>query len=148
MTGITLINSRLAMINESFSYLVHLYILFRDVFAEYSRAIGSLVNRVLGLMSRGLGLEKDCLVKRIGERPNFYCYANYYPPCPEPELTLGLKEHSDITAITVLQQPDGVTGLHVKKDGNWVAVDPVPGALLIIVADQTQVQHLEYDLYD
>ncbi|KAI4314394.1 hypothetical protein L6164_027307 [Bauhinia variegata] len=112
---------------------------YRDVFAEYAREIGALMSMLFGLMSQGLGLEKDCIEKRVGDRPNLYSLANYYPPCPQPELTLGLNEHNDITALTVLLQLDGVTGLQVYKDGNWVTVEPVPGALVIILPDQMQV---------
>ncbi|RDX83246.1 Flavanone 3-dioxygenase 2, partial [Mucuna pruriens] len=111
---------------------------YRGVFAAYAREIGSLVNRLLSLMSKGLGLEEDSLVRRLGERPNLYSQANYYPPCPAPELTMGMNEHNDITGLTILQQFDGVPGLQVKYDGNWLAVDPVPGALVIILADQMQ----------
>ncbi|KAJ1396688.1 Oxoglutarate/iron-dependent dioxygenase [Sesbania bispinosa] len=52
---------------------------------------------------------------------------------------MGLNKHNDITALTILNQLDGVPGLQVKYDGNWVAVDPVPDALVIILADQMQV---------
>ncbi|KAK7360586.1 hypothetical protein VNO77_02593 [Canavalia gladiata] len=112
---------------------------YRDVFGAYAKEIGTLMNRLLSLMSKGLGLEEGSLVKRLGDRPNFYSQANYYPPCPEPDLTMGLNEHTDITALTILQQLDQVPGLQVKCDENWVAVDPVPGALVIVLADQMQV---------
>ncbi|XP_019439227.1 PREDICTED: protein DMR6-LIKE OXYGENASE 1-like [Lupinus angustifolius] len=112
---------------------------YREVFSAYAKEIGTLMNKVLRLMSKGLGLEEDTLVKRLEERPNFYSQANYYPPCPEPELTMGLNEHNDITALTILQQFDGVSGLQVKYDGKWIQVDPIPGALVIILADQMQV---------
>ncbi|XP_020205828.1 flavanone 3-dioxygenase 2 [Cajanus cajan] len=112
---------------------------YRDVFTAYAREIGCLMNRLFSLMSKGLGLEENSIVRKLGERPNHYSQANYYPPCPEPELTMGLNEHNDITALTILQQLDGVSGLQVKYDENWVAVDPVPGALVIILADQMQV---------
>jgi len=31
---------------------------------------------------------------------------SYYPPCPQPKLTLGLQEHSDMGAITLLTQDE------------------------------------------
>jgi isopenicillin N synthase-like dioxygenase len=65
--------------------------------------------------------------------------ANFYPPCPDPELTLGLAVHTDLTALKVLRQTEGVTGLQVLKDGNWVAFDPVPVAFVINLGDQIQV---------
>ena len=60
---------------------------------------------------------------------------------------MGLNEHNDITAITILQQLDGVHGLQVNLDGNWVAVDPIPGALVIFLADQMQVIYNVCQLY-
>ncbi|CAL0312995.1 unnamed protein product [Lupinus luteus] len=131
---------------------------YREAFVAYAREIGTLMNRLLRLMSKGLGLQEDSIVKRLEERPKFYSQTNYYPPCPEPELTMGLNEHNDITALTILQQFDGVSGLQVKHDGKWMEVDPIPGALVIIIADQMQVcipldcghgcGYCDYDYYD
>ncbi|KAB1207841.1 1-aminocyclopropane-1-carboxylate oxidase 5 [Morella rubra] len=90
--------------------------------------VSALVDRLLRLISQALGLEKDCLQKRLGETPARTAQANFYPPCPDPELTLGLAVHTDLRALTVLRQSTEVTGLQVIKDGKWVAVDPVPNA--------------------
>ncbi|KAJ7953549.1 2-oxoglutarate and Fe(II)-dependent oxygenase superfamily protein [Quillaja saponaria] len=38
---------------------------YRDVFSEYAREIGTLMNRLLSLISQGLGLDEDCLLKRL-----------------------------------------------------------------------------------
>uniref|UniRef100_A0A5B7BLW1 Putative flavonol synthase/flavanone 3-hydroxylase-like n=1 Tax=Davidia involucrata TaxID=16924 RepID=A0A5B7BLW1_DAVIN len=113
---------------------------YREVAAEYAKEIGALTSRLLSLISHGLGLDKDCLEKRIGENPRLVSQANYYPPCPDPELTLGLAAHTDLNALTILRQSEGVTGLQVLiKDGKWVAVDPVPTAFVINLGDQIQV---------
>ncbi|TQD89895.1 hypothetical protein C1H46_024526 [Malus baccata] len=63
---------------------------------------------------------------------------NYYPTCPDPELTVGIGRHSDMGNLTVLLQ-DGIGGLYVKleeeldtgKKGEWTEITPVPGALVI-----------------
>ncbi|KAJ7953550.1 Oxoglutarate/iron-dependent dioxygenase [Quillaja saponaria] len=112
---------------------------YREAFTEYAKEIRSLMNRLLSLISQGLGLQKDCLQKRLGEEPILKAQANYYPPCPDPELTLGLAVHTDLNALTVLMQSEGVTGLQVIKDGKWVAVDPVPNAFIVNLGDQIQV---------
>ena len=67
---------------------------------------------------------------------------NYYPPCPSPELALGVGRHRDIGVLTVLAQ-DEVGGLQVKRriDGEWVGVKPTPGAFIINVGDVMQVTH-------
>eukprot|EP01018_Ginkgo_biloba_P028713 Gb_33332 [translate_table: standard] len=49
---------------------------------------------------------------------------NYYPQCPDPELTFGLPPHSDPNVITVLLQ-DEVSGLQVLENQQWIAVHPI-----------------------
>ncbi|KAJ0798958.1 putative flavanone 3-dioxygenase [Helianthus annuus] len=63
---------------------------------------------------------------------------NYYPPCPQPDLTYGLPGHTDGNLITILLQ-DEVPGLQVMRDGHWVAVRPVPNTFIINIGDQMQV---------
>ncbi|KAK9276432.1 hypothetical protein L1049_005965 [Liquidambar formosana] len=112
---------------------------YREVIGAYAKVIGALMNRLLSLISQGLGLEKDFLQRKLGEKPSLNAQANYYPPCPDPELTLGLAAHTDIGGLTILRQLEGVTGLQVIKDGKWVAVEPVPNAFVINVGHQIQV---------
>lgn len=95
-------------------------------------------SRLLGLISVGLGLEEDCLLKKLGEQPRQRAQANFYPPCPDPELTMGLTEHTDLNALTVLLQSE-VSGLQVNKDGKWISVPFIPNAFVINVADQIEV---------
>jgi len=56
---------------------------------------------------------------------------NYYPPCPQPDLVMGLNPHSDGGAITVLLQANEIEGLQVKKDGLWIPIKPLPNAFII-----------------
>jgi len=70
---------------------------------------------------------------------------NYYPACPNPDLTVGVGRHSDMGAITVLLQ-DGIGGLYVKVDQQnnadkeeWLEIPPIPGALVINIGDTLQV---------
>ncbi|EHA8591893.1 putative Flavanone 3-dioxygenase 2 [Cocos nucifera] len=63
---------------------------------------------------------------------------NYYPQCPEPELTYGLQAHTDPNALTILLQDQNVAGLQVLKDGKWIRVDPHPNAFVINIGDQLQ----------
>ncbi|RDX69668.1 Feruloyl CoA ortho-hydroxylase 2, partial [Mucuna pruriens] len=70
---------------------------------------------------------------------------NYYPPCPNPDLTVGVGRHSDVGTITVLLQ-DGIGGLYVKMEqdndagkGEWVEIPPIPGALVVNIGDILQI---------
>ncbi|KAL2547121.1 2-oxoglutarate (2OG) and Fe(II)-dependent oxygenase superfamily protein [Forsythia ovata] len=112
---------------------------YREIATEYAKEIGSLMNQLLSLISMGLGLEKDFLQKSLGQNPRLVSQCNFYPPCPDPELTLGLPTHTDLNALTILLQSQGVTGLQAIKTGEWIAVDPVPDALVINLGDQIQV---------
>ena len=71
---------------------------------------------------------------------------NFYPTCPNPDLTVGVGRHSDMGILTVLLQ-DGIGGLYIKleqeepeKEGEWMEIPPVPGALVINVGDTLQVR--------
>ncbi|KAI3467804.1 hypothetical protein Pfo_024467 [Paulownia fortunei] len=110
---------------------------YRKVVAEYSDQMNALAEKLLGLISKSLGLPSSCIKDAVGE---FYqnITVSYYPPCPQPELTLGLQSHSDIGAITLLIQDD-VGGLEVSKDGEWIFVNPLDDAVFVILADQTEI---------
>lgn len=65
---------------------------------------------------------------------------NYYPVCPNPELTVGVGRHSDVSTLTILLQ-DEIGGLYVRgTDGdNWIHVPPINGSLVINVGDALQI---------
>lgn len=111
---------------------------YRQVVTKYSDQMGSLARDVLGLVSESLGLPTQCIEEVVGEIYQNITFS-YYPPCPQPELTLGLQAHSDMGAITLLIQ-DEVGGLEVMKDGEWVVVQPLgDDAIVVLLADQTEV---------
>lgn len=64
---------------------------------------------------------------------------NYYPKCPQPELTLGLSPHSDPGVITVLLADEHVKGCQVKIGDSWVDIKPINGAFIVNIGDQIQV---------
>ncbi|OIW02362.1 hypothetical protein TanjilG_08509 [Lupinus angustifolius] len=110
---------------------------FREDVAEYSRNMRRLSMTLVEAISESLGLEKDYIDKALGKHGQ-HMAINYYPPCPEPELTYGLPAHTDPNAITILLQ-NHVPGLQVLKDGNWLTVNPVPNTFIINIGDQIQV---------
>ncbi|CAK9321152.1 unnamed protein product [Citrullus colocynthis] len=64
---------------------------------------------------------------------------NYYPPCPEPDKAIGISAHSDADALTVLYQLNEAEGLQIRKDGRWVAVKPLPNALVVNIGDIMEI---------
>ncbi|XP_059066720.1 protein DMR6-LIKE OXYGENASE 1 [Cryptomeria japonica] len=93
--------------------------------------------KLLAAISKALGQDSDYLNEIFG-KPSQVLRINYYPACPNPDVTFGMVPHSDPGGITVLMQGD-VSGLQVLKDGKWFAVKPTPNAFVADVADQIEV---------
>ncbi|KAL5989909.1 hypothetical protein ACLOJK_010804 [Asimina triloba] len=110
---------------------------YREVIAEYSDCMKLLAQKLLTIISESLSLPSSYIEEAIGD-----VYQNitisFYPPCPQPELALGLQAHSDMGTITLLTQ-DEVGGLEVRKDNEWITVQPISDAIIVILADQTEI---------
>ncbi|KAK0586709.1 hypothetical protein LWI29_011090 [Acer saccharum] len=110
---------------------------FKEHVAEYCTSVRGLILRLLEAISESLGLQRDYIDKKMTKHGQ-HMALNYYPPCPEPELTYGLPGHTDPNLITLLLQDD-VPGLQVLRNGKWVAVNPIPNTFIVNIGDQMQV---------
>ncbi|KAL3638800.1 iron ascorbate-dependent oxidoreductase [Castilleja foliolosa] len=112
---------------------------YRAAVEEYAKHLHEVVNKLLKCLSLGVGLEAEELRAAIGGEETVYnMKINYYPPCPRPELALGVPAHSDMCAITILV-PNQVQGLQVFKDDFWHDVRYIPNALIIHIGDQIEI---------
>jgi isopenicillin N synthase-like dioxygenase len=113
---------------------------YRTRMKEYCEETLQLCRTLLSVFSENLGLPPDHLNEAFGREDGIgICVrANYYPVCPQPELTYGLFPHSDPGGITILLQDD-VVGLQVRKGDYWVPVPPVADALTINLGDQMEI---------
>lgn len=109
--------------------------------AEYGREVVKLGGKLMKAFSMNLGLEDDFLLNSFGGEENVgACLrVNYYPKCPQPDLTLGLSPHSDPGGMTILLPDENVAGLQVRRNDSWVTVKPAPNAFIINIGDQIQV---------
>ncbi|CAO2211258.1 unnamed protein product [Urochloa humidicola] len=104
----------------------------RDVAAEYSAKTRGLLLQLAEAVSESLGLDGGRISEAI-------LVANHYPPCTGPDgVGMGLPAHSDHGLLTLLFQ-NGVDGLQVEHDGQWLLAKPLPGAFFVIAGDQLEV---------
>nr|AEF14415.1 flavanone 3-hydroxylase [Onobrychis viciifolia] len=108
---------------------------WKEVTEEYSEKLMGLACKLLEVLSEAMGLEKEALTKACVDMDQ-KVVINYYPKCPEPDLTLGLKRHTDPGTITLLLQ-DQVGGLQATKDNGktWITVQPIEGAFVVNLGD-------------
>ncbi|KAH0465979.1 hypothetical protein IEQ34_006082 [Dendrobium chrysotoxum] len=112
----------------------------KETIERYAVEMKGLTEKIFGLITEGLGLEYDYLNGGLSGEP-MVSHVNYYPPCPDPSLTLGLAKHCDPGLVTLLLQGD-VSGLQILCNGEWRAVDPVPNAIIVIYGHQMECMRL------
>ncbi|XP_056172100.1 1-aminocyclopropane-1-carboxylate oxidase homolog 12-like [Syzygium oleosum] len=109
---------------------------------KYSKHVMRQGSRLLELLSEALGLHPNHLKEmECGKGHAIVCH--YYPPCPQPELTLSVTKHSDDFLTIRLQ--DQIGGLKVLHENQWIDVPPIPGALVINIGDLLQNLYIRPD---
>ncbi|KAK0583136.1 hypothetical protein LWI29_033711 [Acer saccharum] len=111
----------------------------KEASEEYVKELEKLAFKLMELIALSLGLPANRFHSFFRDQTT-RVRINHYPPCPAPDLTLGVGRHKDGGALTILFQDD-VGGLQVKRksDGEWVTVKPTPDAYIVNVGDIIQV---------
>ncbi|KQK19351.1 hypothetical protein BRADI_1g47810v3 [Brachypodium distachyon] len=69
---------------------------FRDDLHELTLKSKRIRHNILRAIAKLLELDKDCLVNQFNNKAPTYARFNFEPPCPRPDLVLGIKPHSDV----------------------------------------------------
>ncbi|KAI3816173.1 hypothetical protein L1987_15864 [Smallanthus sonchifolius] len=107
----------------------------REAVGDYSTKTRHLYQRVMEAILESLGVMNE---PAMSEEGNQLMMVNWYPECPQPQLTLGLPPHSDYGLLTLLLQ-DQVEGLQIQHDGKWVTVKPIPNSFVVNIGDQFEI---------
>ncbi|GJS54703.1 feruloyl CoA ortho-hydroxylase 1-like protein [Tanacetum coccineum] len=112
----------------------------RNQALEYIKSLELVVKKLLMILMNGLNVKEIDEAKESKLMGSKSINLNYYPKCPNPELTVGVGRHSDVSTLTVLLQ-DEISGLYVRNMDTmkWIHVPPVSGSLVINVGDALQI---------
>eukprot|EP00670_Eutreptiella_braarudii_P028647 CAMPEP_0174379148 /NCGR_PEP_ID=MMETSP0811_2-20130205/122517_1 /TAXON_ID=73025 ORGANISM="Eutreptiella gymnastica-like, Strain CCMP1594" /NCGR_SAMPLE_ID=MMETSP0811_2 /ASSEMBLY_ACC=CAM_ASM_000667 /LENGTH=373 /DNA_ID=CAMNT_0015531591 /DNA_START=119 /DNA_END=1240 /DNA_ORIENTATION=- len=115
---------------------------FKGQLQQYYDTVHHLAVILTEIIAVGLGGDKSFFKDKFDKHTSFL-RLNYYPTCSDSK-TLGVNPHKDAGFLTILSQ-DSVAALQVFHDGEWINVQPEPGAFIINVGDMCQV--MSNDVY-
>jgi isopenicillin N synthase-like dioxygenase len=110
---------------------------FREAWEAYYRRMEGLAARVMALFAVALGRDAAFFASAIDSPISALRALNY--PATDRRAEAGQQRagaHTDYGSLTILLPDDGSRGLEIRApSGDWVAVDPVPGAFVINIGD-------------
>src|SRR5215470_4429841 len=106
----------------------------------YYDKVDALGYAMLALFELSLGMTEGTLKQYFKKDMNSLRLLHYPPQKPDEEgVHLGARAHTDTNAFTILAQDDN-GGLEIKnRDGEWVAVPPLPGTFVVNVGEVLKV---------
>lgn len=127
--------------------MVKFHLTHREISEEYCKRAREVAQELLKGISESLGLEDDYINEKmevgLGSQ---LLVVNLYPPCPQPEVAMGLPPHSDHGLLTLLIQNEQ-DGLQVLHKGKWVPITPLPNAFIVNTGDHLEVYQLYIYIY-
>jgi isopenicillin N synthase-like dioxygenase len=110
---------------------------FRATFLELFAAFDAAGARILEAIARHLGLAPDFFVDTVRDG-NSVLRLLHYPPVPGDGPNVRAGAHEDINTITLLLGAEEAGLELLGGDGQWLAVTPRPGELVVNVGDMLQ----------
>lgn len=104
-----------------------------ELFGAFDKAGGQLLSAI----ARYLGLSPDWFEQPV-DQGNSILRLLHYPPIPIDADGIRAGAHEDINLITLLLGAEEAGLQLLGKDGQWLAIDPPKGALVVNVGDMLQ----------
>ncbi|KAI8532344.1 hypothetical protein RHMOL_Rhmol11G0207300 [Rhododendron molle] len=112
---------------------------FSEVAREYCKSTREVTTELLKGISKGLGLEECYIEKETNFDTGFQLFAaNLYPPCPQPELAIGIPAHTDHSLLTLLIENE-IGGLQIQHNGEWFNVNSIPNSFVVNTGDHLEI---------
>ncbi|KAL5988249.1 hypothetical protein ACLOJK_036012 [Asimina triloba] len=112
----------------------------RQAMEDFVDEARRLLDEILQSLAKALMLDEQSFIRHLGPSDSVInVRVNCYPPCPRPDLALGLNPHTDGSLLSLIVQFDSKDGLEVLRDGRWVRIPAPPGSLLIGVGDLLEI---------
>ena len=92
-------------------------------------------------LAESLSLDKNAFLQQFEPKQSeIKVRVNYYPPCPRPDLALGIMPHSDASGLTLLLEFGATSALQVQKDKFWTTLKlPNDNSLLVNIGDLVEI---------
>ena len=110
---------------------------FRETLSTLFAAFDVAGGRILEGIARHLGLAPDWFAPTVANG-NSILRLLHYPPIPVDTDGIRAGAHEDINTITLLLGAEEAGLQLLGKDGQWLAIDPPPGALVVNIGDMLQ----------
>ena len=110
---------------------------FREKLLALYDALDAMGGKLLRAIARNLGIEDGYFEPTVKDG-NSVLRLLHYPPVPADAPGVRAGAHEDINTITLLLGAEEA-GLQVlTRDGDWLPVNPPPGALVVNIGDMLQ----------
>lgn len=109
----------------------------QELWERYFDVMSDLAASIMSMFAVGLGLDQTFFDDKIDHHISMF-RALHYPNQPDEPLSGQLRAgaHSDYGSLTIVRQEDRPGGLQVcAKNGEWVDVPAIPGALVVNIGD-------------
>ncbi|MGB3721631.1 MAG: 2-oxoglutarate and iron-dependent oxygenase domain-containing protein [Pacificimonas sp.] len=107
---------------------------FRETFLELFAAFDVAGLHILKAIARYLKLPEDMFADTVRDG-NSVLRLIHYPPIPANAPGVRAAAHEDINTITLLLGAEEAGLQLMDKSGDWIAVDPEPGQLVVNIGD-------------